>query len=205
MSTENKAKGILDKIKEFFNAPIVPPAPSTEPIVVTATAHKLKDGSEISVNGDLAEGSSVMIGESPAEDKEYELEDGTKITVAAGLITAVTPAIPAPITLEDQPAPAPALTSEAVQSMINDAVAPFKQFIETQTQRILAADQKIAKQDEVINGLFELAEKLVEEPAADPVTLTGQKKERFERQNAKADRLNKYTEAIKANKNKVLA
>lgn len=58
----------------------------------------------------------------------------------------------------------------------------------------------IARHEETIKGLFELVEKLVELPGADPVTLTGQRKERFDRQNDKESRIQKMADAVKSMK-----
>lgn len=55
-------------------------------------------------------------------------------------------------------------------------------------------EKVIARHEATIKGLFELVEKLVELPGADPVTLTGQKKENFDR----TERREKKYEAIAA-------
>lgn len=58
----------------------------------------------------------------------------------------------------------------------------------------------IARHEETIKGLFELIEKLVELPTADPATLTGSRKEKFDAQNKKEERIAKMAEAVKAMK-----
>lgn len=55
----------------------------------------------------------------------------------------------------------------------------------------------IARHEETIKGLFELVEKLVELPGADPVTLTGQKKENFERAEKRERKYESIAAALK--------
>lgn len=55
----------------------------------------------------------------------------------------------------------------------------------------------IARHEETIKGLFELVEKLVEMPGADPVTLTGGKKEKFERSQKKENAVLGIAAALK--------
>jgi hypothetical protein len=67
--------------------------------------------------------------------------------------------------------------------------------IEQMNSAFAKADEQakiIAKHEETIKGLFELIEKLVEMPGAEPITLTGAKKESFER----AKKKEKYFEEI---------
>lgn len=55
----------------------------------------------------------------------------------------------------------------------------------------------LAKQDEKITGMFEIMEKLVEVPTADPVTLTGRKKEQFDASKKKEDRFEQIAADMK--------
>jgi hypothetical protein len=75
-----------------------------------------------------------------------------------------------------------------------DAINIYKQDLAT-------TQAKLEKQDEVIKGLFELAEKLVEEPTAEPVTLTGVKKEKFDRSAKREEKFQSVLEALKEAKN----
>jgi len=266
------AKDILKKIKAAFEAPIVPAA-AAAPVVPTPTVFKLKDGTEVGILIDDPAvstapdaGDIVTIAGVPAPAADYELEDGTKITVdATGAITLVV--APTPVTQPDFTAPVaktleeriaaieakisvPAsmsaagepfiLTAEVVAGMYakfatgtpeerlanieimikalmecnfgyeirkgqdaaaiqvyKDTLTPMQTAVASQTQALQAADQKITKQDETIKGLFELVEKLVDEPMTDPGTLTGQKKDQFDRMTAKEERLQKLADAMK--------
>ena len=58
----------------------------------------------------------------------------------------------------------------------------------------------IKRHEETIKQLLGLTEQLVELPTAEPVTLTGGKKEKFDRQNDKDARIQKMADAVKAMK-----
>lgn len=71
---------------------------------------------------------------------------------------------------------------DAYQNSIAMQLTASEQKIDEYTAKITEQELKIAKQDEIITGLFELTEAMVKEPTADPKTLTGTKKEQFDRQ-----------------------
>jgi hypothetical protein len=86
-------------------------------------------------------------------------------------------------------------------------LAPLQTSLEAATAKLQAASEKIesqaltiTKHEETIKGLFELTEQLVELPTADPVTLTGRQKEKFDKQSARDERLSKIAEAVKKQK-----
>ncbi len=88
-----------------------------------------------------------------------------------------------------------------------DGLATMQTSVDAATAQMQSAFEKadaqqliITKHEETITGLFELCEKLTELPTADPVTLTGSKKEKFENQNKKEDRIAKMAESVKAMK-----
>ncbi len=58
----------------------------------------------------------------------------------------------------------------------------------------------IARHEETIKQLLELTEQLVELPTADPKTLTGGKREKFDALNKKEERIAKMAEAVRAMK-----
>jgi hypothetical protein len=60
--------------------------------------------------------------------------------------------------------------------------------------------QTITKHEQTIKDLFDLVEKLVELPTADPVTLTERQKQKFDKQSARDERLSKIAEAVKKQK-----
>jgi hypothetical protein len=88
-----------------------------------------------------------------------------------------------------------------------ESLAPLQTSLEAATAKLQSAFEKaesqqaiITKHEETIKGLFELVEQLVELPTADPVTLTGRQKEKFDKQNEKDERLKKISEAIQKQK-----
>lgn len=90
------------------------------------------------------------------------------------------------------------------------AVQAYKDSVALQVSSLMASSQQAideqkainTKQQETITGLFELCEKLAEIPAADPVTLTGNKKEKFDRTEKREQKYETIAAAIKDMKNK---
>lgn len=83
---------------------------------------------------------------------------------------------------------------------LQTAVTEMTSQLKASADRIEEQQATIKKYGETITGLFELCEKLTELPTADPVTLTGNKKEKFDKQNSKEDRIAKMAESVKAMK-----
>lgn len=88
-----------------------------------------------------------------------------------------------------------------------ESLSPLQNSLEAATSKLQSAFEKaeaqqaiITKHEDTIKGLFELVELLVEQPTADPATLTSSKKEKFEAQNKREDRIAKMAEAVKAMK-----
>jgi hypothetical protein len=82
-------------------------------------------------------------------------------------------------------APAPSVTIEEMSSVFAKAEKADEQA------------QTITRLEETIKGLFELVERLVELPTGDPVTLTGTKKEKFERAQKKENAVLGIAAALK--------
>jgi hypothetical protein len=80
---------------------------------------------------------------------------------------------------------------EAQQKAIAD------QAINIYKQDLVTAQAALAKQEEKLKAMFNMMETLVEIPSEDPKTLTGPKKEKFERVQKKEDRLEKLAADIK--------
>lgn len=109
----------LKAFKEYrakLEGELAPVIPAVAP--VTLKQVKTKDGKELSYDGELKEGIAISLvdpatGPSAAPDATYELEDGTKITVSAGMVTKVegmtpvaAPQLQAPVIPPVIPAPA---------------------------------------------------------------------------------------------------
>lgn len=81
-----------------------------------------------------------------------------------------------------------------------DTLAPMITTMSEYKAKLETAEAKVGKQDGIISGLFELVEKLVDEPSAEPVTLTGNQKIKFDRMSAKEERMKGYAKAIQERK-----
>jgi hypothetical protein len=69
--------------------------------------------------------------------------------------------------------------------------------------KIAEQEQVIAKYNTTINSLFDLCEKLAETPSAEPATLTGFKKAKFDSASKKEERVLRIAEAIAENKKNI--
>jgi hypothetical protein len=90
---EDVKKQIQELTVKFSEIPAVAPA-NPAPTNLATIETKLVDGTTLSVDKMEVGGVANIISEAgtlPAMDAEYEAEDGTKITVAGGLITAIEP------------------------------------------------------------------------------------------------------------------
>jgi hypothetical protein len=87
---------------------------------------------------------------------------------------------------------------EAQQKATADtAIEVYKQELIT-AQAALTSHKTVADTQEAkLKGLFELVEKLVEMPTADPKTLTGNKKDKFEKEKSKDDKFEKIAAGLK--------
>lgn len=79
----------------------------------------------------------------------------------------------------------------------NAAIAIYNNTLKVAAAKVDSQEVIIKKQEEQLKGLFELVEKIVELPTADPVTLTGNKKEKFEKAKAKEDKFEAIALALK--------
>lgn len=153
-------KETIAAIKTMLGFSTDEPAPVPTP--VEGTTYKLADGTEVLIDK-LEIGGKVLIGDQAAPDGVHNLEDGTAVTVAEGVITEVKKA-------EGDPAPDPLETPEQMR-------AALEQFIEaTIEQKLTAAlskskevftkqEQIIANQKEAITKLTELVEQIADQPA----------------------------------------
>lgn len=172
---------------------------------------------------DIDSGDSVYADEAmsaPYPDGDYKVT-GTDFgfTVSGGAVTSVTdpdakgpgPSIEsgAAATQPDQTMAAPAVPTPiapTVEQRLAELEAKISRFEApkgyVKEEELKKITEEIGKQDEVIKGLFELAEKLVEEPTAEPATLTGVKKEKFDRSAKREEKFQSVLNALKEAKNK---
>ena len=140
----------------------------------------LADGTPIYFDGTLDVNVAVFADEAmtqPLADGEYEMEDGSKVYVAAGLVTQVEAAS------EDAPAaenpanePALSLTREDVAQMVDARFAEIMNEItnlKTAMEPIMKSQENYSKKEEVeavFKKIGEIEEKLSSTPAADSIT-----------------------------------
>jgi hypothetical protein len=95
-------------------------APAPAPVLAEFKEYPLKDGTSLSIDK-LEVGGAVQLAGAPAADGEYELADGAKVKVVAGLISELTAAVvePAP---EEMSTPAQMMA--AIQKFAEPGAAP---------------------------------------------------------------------------------
>lgn len=92
---------------------------------------------------------------------------------------------------------------EAQQKATADqAINIYKTDLVNAQAELANAKTVMAKQDEKLKGLFEIVEQIVVIPSADPKTLNPAKQERFDKTQAREQRLIDISEALKKHKNK---
>lgn len=224
------AKEILGKVKAFFEAPVEPVEPTppagvdcdledgrmlhcSPDMSVGATAtidgqpapagdYKMKDGSSCTIGeggliSDVKAAEPITV-TPPVQPPMFSAKTPEELKAVVDAFATGTPEE----RLAKLEVVAKALMEYSFGWQIREAEqkALQEQAINVYKTGLEAAEKKIEKQDKVIEGLFELAEKLVEAPTEDPKTLTGFKKERFERENKKQERFEKIAKALKDNK-----
>jgi len=124
---------------------------------------KLKDGTMITYD-ELEVGYPLMVvteqGTNPAPDGTHELEDGTKVTTANGLITAIEPVLPA--------TPAETEAGMYPKKEEEDMGKKLKELMDAINAKMSAIETEISKQQETNKQMFELIEKIGDLPTAEP-------------------------------------
>jgi Mg2+ and Co2+ transporter CorA len=129
---------LFDKLKQLFN------------LIAFSSNTRLKDGTELVVEGDLKEGVKVFVvtsdGNIPLPDGSYELENKKLITVADGLIT----------TVDDVPED-PDEESSVEAALPEDEVEtpPAEPETEDEPDLISILDEKVKEIDERLSKLEE--------------------------------------------------
>lgn len=159
-------KAIEDIKKVLFNTMPVAPAPVEPAPVELGTEYVLADGTVVSIDK-LEAGGVVLIDGVPAPDGEHELQDGTCITVAGGVIESVQAKEIEPV----EPADMNKQFAEDIANLKNEFISHKEAFTQVQAD-FTAAKETIGKQDVAINQLLEVVQKLsevaVSQPAQEP-------------------------------------
>lgn len=123
---------------------------------------KLKDGTIVQYEGELNVGTALNVIDaggqiSPAPDGTHELEDGTLVTTAEGVVADIK--VPEQtVEVEVETANVEPVKMEDVTKAIQDALAEYsnKQVVELQAQ--------VKEQDSLIKDMFAVIEKIAEQP-----------------------------------------
>lgn len=164
---ENVKKQIQELTVKFSEISAGAPA-NPAPTNLATIETKLMDGTTLSVDKMEVGGVANIVSEAgtlPAADGEYEAEDGTKITVMGGLISAI-----APKEVEDQPE-APEGENPMAQAMA--ALTARLAAIETEFANVKAenANLKVAmsQSNEASKVALSAINSIISQPAGEPV------------------------------------
>ena len=133
---------------------------------------KLADGTEVMWDGELAEGTAIMVvaedgNQMPAPDAAHELEDGTIVTTVGGLVTSIEPKKEVEVEVELAVAPDMSKLEERLMACEEKMTA-----METKMNEMFAAyESKFASISENNENKFEAISKIVEEIAAEPIVV----------------------------------
>lgn len=185
--------GILGKLKSMFSKI------EEDSAEVKLSEVKLKDGTILSIEGEApAVGAAVQVvaegGNVPAPDGEYELEDGSKITIASGKISEMKPA--------DKPADKPVEMGADVLKSLTDRLDALEAKAKTGEEKLAEANKVIEKQKTELKAQLEIQKEtfaLVETLAAMPATKPIEAEKKIDTK--KEDRLIELSKTIKGLKN----
>jgi hypothetical protein len=168
----SEAKNLLDKLKSMFQEETIEEK-------VTMQEAKLADGiTIIKWDGELKEGTLVSVvseeGEIPAPTGDHELQDGRKITIEEG---GVVSSIEMPKEEKEDEKEA----GEVETNMSEQEIMAIKEMCKSYETRIKALEDKmkvdsemiseqketIGKQKEAMSLMFQIVEKLADEPSAE--------------------------------------
>lgn len=151
---------LLNTVKTLVQAFNELPESAVEPVTAAAPSYSLADGTKVMIS-ELAVGGVVTLEDgSPAPEGSHTLADGTVVEVAGeGVIANIVPPAEEP---EAPEAEDMGKKYDERFSAIEASFASFKQ----EHENLKAA---FGKQSEAMQGLIELVETLVKEPAGEPV------------------------------------
>ena len=133
---------------------------------------KLADGTEVMWDGELAEGTAIMVvaedgNQMPAPDAAHELEDGTIVTTVGGLVTSIEPKKEVEVEVELAVEPDMSKLEERLMACEEKMTA-----METKMAEMFSAvESKFASINESNVSKFEEISKIVEEIAAEPIVV----------------------------------
>ena len=172
---------IKTKVKVLLNQNLSPEELNQLKTIITRqeqvalTEAKTKDGKVLTYEGELAQGVAISLvteaGSSPAPDGEYEMEDGTKVSVAAGVVSG--------IEKPEMQAPEAPMPPEMVQQMETKFSAQIKEVENAYEAKVTALNKTIAELTSDVKFTANLLQKLVETPI-ETIALSKQEQKKWE-------------------------
>tara|TARA_R110000868_G_scaffold158316_1_gene386298 strand:+ start:26 stop:604 length:579 start_codon:yes stop_codon:yes gene_type:complete len=190
------AKDAILKIRALFeDMPVEEPKEEVKETKVEMAEYVLEDGTKVMVS-ELAVGGQVTLEDgSKAPDAEHKLADGSSIVTLDGVITEIK---------QEQPEVEVEIESKDYDKKIEEMASAY----DAKINEMIEANQKLqdkvneleAKNKEGFSLVVAMMEEFSKVPSVDPIA--SPKSFKFESTNdIKADRLNKYRNAILNNKN----
>jgi preprotein translocase subunit YajC len=135
---------------------------------------KLSDGTEIMWEGELSEGTAIMVvaedgNQMPAPDAKHELEDGTMVTTVGGLVTAIEPKKEKEVEVEVELAEMPDM--KMMEERMASCESKMKEMETKMAEMFSNYENKIEEMVKSNMGKFEAISKIVEEIAAEPIVV----------------------------------
>ena len=190
------AKDAILKIRALFeDMPVEEPKEEVKETKVEMAEYVLEDGTKVMVS-ELSVGGQVTLEDgSKAPDAEHKLADGSSIVTLDGVITEIK---------QEQPEVEVEIESKDYDKKIEEMASAY----DAKINEMIEANQKLqdkvneleAKNKEGFSLVVAMMEEFSKVPSVDPIA--SPKSFKFESTNdIKADRLNKYRNAILNNKN----
>jgi preprotein translocase subunit YajC len=135
---------------------------------------KLADGTEIMWDGELSEGTAIMVvaedgNQMPAPDAKHELEDGTIVTTVGGLVTAIEPKKEKEVEVEVELAEMPDM--KMMEERMASCESKMKEMETKMNEMFASYESKFAAITESNTAKFAAINAIVEEIAAEPIVV----------------------------------
>lgn len=141
---------------------------SNEEEPATFESATLKDGTVIKWEGELAEGTAIVVetaeGDIPAPDATHELEDGTLVTTVEGVVTEMVK----PETVVEEVVEEEMAEEFATVARFNEVVESLEGRISELTKTIEALVTERTAHKEAMSKAIDLIERIADLPSAEP-------------------------------------
>jgi len=188
----------INKIKQLFEM-----AAPMNPDMTQMTDYILQDGTKISCDK-LAIGGTVTLNGAPAPDGDHQLQDGTIIQTASGVITEISS--PAE-ELQDQEVnsdlamvPQPGPTPEVMLAPVHEKMAKMEAAMSAITTKCQKLEDSMANHAEGMKKMIAMVEQMAKAPMAEPIAKVSNQYTN-EKAIAKDERFSAIVEAMKNIKN----